>query len=176
MAGQRHWQVLAPGPLHREGGGVLSFMLRLRLGMETTVEGPPGQGWHLCCPLDSTLPFQTRLPLPSPLPPLAVESPQQRQHTQSKGGPGEPPASPKIRGHSPLGQLDTRPCLYYNMAPNLSDTHVETHHKSLLTVTPAKLEGGSRGALASLRATDPPGQHGTGCWHLQWARYTKARS
>lgn len=148
---------------------MLSFMLRLRLGMETTVEGPPGQGWHLCCPLDPTLPIQTRLPLPSPLPLLAVESPQQRQHTQSKGGPGEPPASPKIRGHSPLGQLDTRPCLYYNMAPNLSDTHVETHHKSLLTVAPAKLEGGSRGALASLRATDPPGQHGTGCWHLQWA-------
>lgn len=71
VGGQQHrWQVLAPGPLHRKE--VLSVMLWLRLGMETTVEGPPGQGWHLCCPLDPTLPSQTRSPLPSPQPPLAM--------------------------------------------------------------------------------------------------------
>lgn len=52
-----------PGPWPPAPGGdgvVMSIVLWLRLGVQTTVEGPAGQGWHLIfCPLDAILFFQT---------------------------------------------------------------------------------------------------------------------
>lgn len=82
----------------------------------------------------------------------------QGQRTLTPGAAGQ---------QAPLAELQ--------VAPSLSDTHVGTHHRTLLTDSPAKLEvggGGSQGESgqkhtqpASLSVTDPLGQHRTGGWH-----------
>lgn len=98
------------------------------------------------------------------------QSPHQRQHCKKKRGgpsPGELPASPKVRGHSPLEQLDARPCqLNYIVAPSLPDTHGHTMERCLLRLLQS-LKGGTQGDSgpkhtqpANLRATGPLGLNG----------------
>lgn len=109
-------QSWAPGPSAKRRWGVLSVTLWLRLGIQTTVQGPAGQGWHLVCPPDPTLPLQTRPPLPSHLPPLTTGSPPQRQHCKTKRGAPSlencqlpPPPRPQGQRNSPLSSWSPGP-------------------------------------------------------------------
>lgn len=172
VCGQPHpWPILGSRPQRKRKWGVLSVMLWLRLGVQTTVQGPAGQGWHLVCPPDPTLPLQTRAPLPSHLPPLTTGSLRQRQHCKMKRGAPSlencqlpPPRSEELAPE----QLEARPHLLNRIrAPSWSDTPAGTHHGALFTEAPAQLEGGlwpkaHTAQPANLGTTDPSRLHGRG--------------
>lgn len=126
VCGQQHpWPILGSRPQRRRRWGVLSVMLWWRLGIQTTEQGPAGQGWRLVCLPDPVPPLQTRPLLPSICPHLPQEVLIRGSTAKRKGGlPAWRTASfpPRPEELTPE-QLEARPHLLNRIpAPSWADT------------------------------------------------------